>query len=167
MLSSRRRSTAMAPNGGWNPGLGVDPPPPPARDWSRESRDMCHDPLSSPSLDSRRRPSALCTTACGPHRIGPPCHDRCFQRTDFRAGTEQGMGDIEETLGHDLQIGCHRYRRTIDVNVDHLSTPLIAAGRLSAFRSNRRSPWAFGRYWARHDNQSKTIFGDIPSRSCS
>jgi hypothetical protein len=40
------------------------------------------------------------------------------------------MGDIEETLGHDLQIGCQRHWRTIDVNVNHHSTPLIAAGGL-------------------------------------
>ena len=33
------------------------------------------------------------------------------------------MDDIEKTLGHDLQIGCERCRRTIDVDVDHHSTP--------------------------------------------
>jgi hypothetical protein len=33
------------------------------------------------------------------------------------------MDDIEETLGHDLQIGCQRCRRTIDVDADHHSTP--------------------------------------------
>jgi pSer/pThr/pTyr-binding forkhead associated (FHA) protein len=32
-------------------------------------------------VNSRRRPSALCATTGGPHRFGPQCHDRCFQRT--------------------------------------------------------------------------------------
>jgi hypothetical protein len=41
------------------------------------------------------------------------------------------MGEFEETLGHDLQIGCQRYRRTIDVDVDHHSTP-------SAFHTDDR-----------------------------
>jgi hypothetical protein len=75
------------------------------------------------------------------------------------------MGDIEETLGHDLQIGCQRHWRTIDVNVNHHSTPLIAAGGLSAPWSNRPSPWAVGHYSARHDLQSKIIFGDNTSPS--
>jgi hypothetical protein len=77
------------------------------------------------------------------------------------------MDDIEETLGHDLQIGCQRCRHTIDVDADHHSTPLIAAGGLSALWSNRPSPWLFGHYSARHDNQSKSIFGDNPSPSYS
>jgi hypothetical protein len=42
------------------------------------------------------------------------------------------MDDIEETLGHDLQIGGQRCRYTVDVDADHYSTPLIAAGGLFA-----------------------------------
>jgi hypothetical protein len=48
---------------------------------------------------------------------------RITRLPDSRAGTGQGMDDIEETLGHDLQIGCQRYRRTIDEDADHHSTP--------------------------------------------
>jgi hypothetical protein len=77
------------------------------------------------------------------------------------------MDDVDETLGHDLQIGCQRCRHTIDVDADIHSTSLIAASGLSALWSNHRSPWAFGHYSARHDNQSEIIFGDNPSPSYS
>src|ERR1700753_832763 len=75
------------------------------------------------------------------------------------------MSDIEETLGHDLQIGCQRCRHTIDVDTDHHSTPLIAAGGFCALWSNRPCPWVFGHCSAQHDNQPKIIFGDNPSPS--
>jgi hypothetical protein len=50
---------------------------------------------------------------------------RSITAWQFLAGADQGMGDAEETLGHDLQIGCQRYRRPIDVDVDHHSSPSV------------------------------------------
>ena len=44
---------------------------------------MCHSASSSPSVNSRRRSSALCATAGGPNRFGPRRHDRCFQLGEF------------------------------------------------------------------------------------